>query len=664
VGGGIINTLVRDLPPEEQAGLKPYGVQSVLVVPLSIHGEFWGFMGVDDYRRERQWTSDEVSIIRMMSASIGAALERQQAEDKLRYERGVADTLREIGTVITSTLDLDEVMGLLLEQFKRVLPYDGANVMLIHDGVASIVRHTGYDAFGQDDEDLRRVRFTVAEAPLMREIVRTKKTLVCHDTDRDPRWLKLAGFDWNKSWLGAPIVVRGEVVGLYSLDSATPGFYRPEHIELVTLFAQQAAVAFENARLYQQIEAKTRELSASYHQLQALYSAGQSLLSTLDLEVLLNRFAEKITHLTNSTSAILCGYDPVSGGGMVQASYADPDAADPIGWPKPGDHVYLNQSLLEQATATQHGMALSLDELPAAFVEHVPTRLYSMLVVPMVNQGVMTGFVLIGESRPNQPHRESEMRLAEALTTQAALALERARLFKDIQELEHAKSEMIRTASHDLRAPLNRLQGYIVKLEELLDVALGPEHREYFDIVQDATRQMSHLITDILSLERIEAQHREAAPVIWRDLVTQVVGGCATDIEEKRHRLIVDCPPDTPSIRGDPAHLKQAIANLLSNAIKYTPDGGTITLRVSERLYGGKQVVAVEVQDTGIGLNREQQSKLFKPFYRARQPGTEHIPGEGMGLSVVKGAFERHQGRVYFDSEPGEGSLFGFWVPI
>jgi signal transduction histidine kinase len=175
---------------------------------------------------------------------------------------------------------------------------------------------------------------------------------------------------------------------------------------------------------------------------------------------------------------------------------------------------------------------------------------------------------------------------------------------------------------------------------------------------------MSQIITDLLSLERIEARFREAEQVHWHTIVEQAVTAVQVELHNRDHTLTVEYPPDLPAIWGDAIQLRQAMVNLLSNAIKYTPPGGQITFRVFRREYAGRLTVAVEVEDNGIGIPPEQQANLFQPFYRAQQRGTGNIPGEGLGLSVVKTAVEHHRGKVYFDSEPGEGSLFGFWVPV
>ena len=116
----------------------------------------------------------------------------------------------------------------------------------------------------------------------------------------------------------------------------------------------------------------------------------------------------------------------------------------------------------------------------------------------------------------------------------------------------------------------------------------------------------------------------------------------------------------TPPVRGSVTQLRQAIANLVSNAIKYTPEEGRV--EVSFQVDGER--LGLSVRDNGYGISPERQARVFERFYRAREPGTDHIGGTGLGLSLVKTVIERHGGQVWFTSAPGVGSTFGFWLPM
>ena len=467
---------------------------SLVIVPIFVNNEFWGIVGFGERNEDRHWSKDEISALRTISTSIGTTIERQQFEAELRqereiadYEREVADTLREVGMALTSSLEVDRVLGQILEQARRIVPYDAANVFLLDGAVARMVHYVGYEAFGVPDQQLRRFKLDADQVPIMRELMRTGTPHVCPDTDADPAWVVFPGTEWVKSWLGEPIVVRGKVVGFFSLDAARRNLYSENQVGLLAPLAQQAAIAVENAFL-----------------------------------------------------------------------------------------------------------------------------------------------------------------------------------FEDTQRLERIKSEMIRMASHDLRSPLTRIKETTSRLRDQSGVLADSGDSDpgrYVALLAEAADEMEQIIGNILSLERIEALHRATKTIVWCELLAESVSTVRAELEQKHHRISIQCKPDLPTTRGDPVQLQRAMSNLIGNAIKYTPPGGHIRVSLFPSSYGDKQTIAFEVRDNGIGIPQELQQEIFQPFYRADQSDAQDIPGLGLGLSIVRAAIKNHDGNVYFDSVPGKGSLFGFWVP-
>ncbi|MBN1564481.1 MAG: GAF domain-containing protein [Anaerolineae bacterium] len=479
----IVVGSLPDFPQAAQVVMKEFDVKSLLLLPIFIEqDEFWGFIGFDDGRTDRQWLSDEISVLELMASSVAAAIKRHYVEENLRHEREIADTLREVGMVLTSTLELEKVLQLILEQAKRVVPYDSANIMLIKNDVARIKVGMGYEQMGFGWDSIKGITFPLKKSPIFQIMVATADPYVCPDVDEDEKWIYRAESAWVKSWLGAPIVLRGKVVGFFSLDSQVSHFYNANHLKLIQPFAKQAAIAFENASL-----------------------------------------------------------------------------------------------------------------------------------------------------------------------------------FAESQSLERIKSEMIRIASHDLRKPLMRLQKAVTSFKQNGHTAFTAQQFQIHEQIADAVFDMEQIISNILSVERIEAQHQSAQTLDWPSLIQQSLKMVQADVIDRQHTLTVDCSDALPDTHGDPVQLQQAVVNLLGNAIKFTPPGGKIAVRVYPKPYGFAQTVAVEVEDNGIGIPPDQQRDLYKPYYRARQ--SKEIDGTGLGLSIVKAAIEHHQGHVYFKSAPGKGSMFGFWIP-
>ncbi|TVR21096.1 MAG: PAS domain S-box protein [Anaerolineaceae bacterium] len=242
-------------------------------------------------------------------------------------------------------------------------------------------------------------------------------------------------------------------------------------------------------------------------------------------------------------------------------------------------------------------------------------------------------------------------------TTQNQLA-ELRDLYVQVSDLERFRSDMLRLASHDLRSPLGNVQGYL-ELLRMDGHLLNTEQQDILYGIERQTERMNAIINDILSIERAQGG-RHTGNVDLVALAQDIVGVHQPQAENKALTLTFET--DLPEIvtHGDKAQLGEVIANLITNAIKYTPEGGTIqvSLQMTDRS------LVLDVVDNGYGIPADQQDKLFKPFSRINQHETVNIDGTGLGLHLVKSIIERHGGAIRFESAHGEGSRFGFELPL
>lgn len=227
-----------------------------------------------------------------------------------------------------------------------------------------------------------------------------------------------------------------------------------------------------------------------------------------------------------------------------------------------------------------------------------------------------------------------------------------------LTELNELQTRLIRMASHDLKNPLARVMGFASFLEE--DKTLSPENRELVGYIMRASQEMEQLISDILNLEKLRTGRIQREQVHLSEIVQGVLERHQPDMVAKQQQLTSDISKDLPIIMGDYRALIEAFSNLIGNAIKYTPEKGQIAVR----LYHEDQHIHFEIKDTGYGIAKEAQAKLFTPFYRVRTKATSHIPGTGLGLSLAKEAVEAHEGRIWLESEEGAGTTFFVEFPI
>ncbi|MCU0512457.1 MAG: PAS domain S-box protein [Anaerolineae bacterium] len=298
----------------------------------------------------------------------------------------------------------------------------------------------------------------------------------------------------------------------------------------------------------------------------------------------------------------------------------------------------------------------------------------SQMVLPLISQDKLVGILNLETAR-RETFNTDIFDFVQILASRIAVAADNARLYEiarhrldetqslysRLSRLEQMKTDMIRIASHDLKAPVAIVEGYVELFKMDLD-QFDPVYHDYFEAMGRACVRMRQMIADILSLERIQQRATGGT-----ESLLNLTGMAYRALDEfqpaaaaRQQTLQPELPPGLPAlVRGDETQLYEAMTNLISNAIKYTPDGGHITVSVSL----SPQEVAFKVEDTGYGIPEDRQERLFEPFYRARAEGTEQIEGTGLGLHLVKNIIERHSGTMIFKSVFGQGSTFGFTLP-
>jgi PAS domain S-box-containing protein len=272
---------------------------------------------------------------------------------------------------------------------------------------------------------------------------------------------------------------------------------------------------------------------------------------------------------------------------------------------------------------------------------------------------------LLARHRLVKAPEQTEVTLDDGRTLDASISIingvGRAIVMHDIthlKEVDRIKSEFVSAISHDIRTPLTTVQGYI----DLLPRAgsLSEQQKEFIARMQRSLSAVSDLVGDLLDISRIETGSDLEMDTAELDvIIKQAVLELSPQFEAKEHDVQVHVPPTLSPIVGHPRRLRQVITNLLGNAVKYTPPRGKITVEASE----GDHHILIAVRDNGLGIPVADQPYVFDKFFRVELPETRDIPGTGLGLAIVKSVVEKHGGRVWVDSEPGQGSTFTLLLP-
>jgi PAS domain S-box-containing protein len=290
-----------------------------------------------------------------------------------------------------------------------------------------------------------------------------------------------------------------------------------------------------------------------------------------------------------------------------------------------------------------------------------------------VGEGVVRRYfdLRISPLRDRHRHLTGRLIVLRDVTGRKEMEKELQRAKEAAEAANQAKDEFISVVTHELRSPLSSVLGSVGLLEAGEAGPISEEQRDFLRIIETNTKRMAALASDLADVSRIESGQLqlEMGAVSLTEVIGEVMRSTRLQIERKGQTLILQIPDDLPKVWGDYIRLVQVITNLVSNAHKFTPEGGTIAIRAERAANqwdssGAAEVVHIAVEDNGIGIKTEELGKLFMKFSRVGNRDTRRIPGTGLGLSIAKNLVEMQGGRIWCESEFGQGTTFHFTVPV
>ena len=469
-----------------------------------------------------------------------------------------------------------------------------------------------------------------------------------------------------RTTMGVPMLLDGEVVGVLVVWRTKVDPFRERAIELLTTFAAQAAIAIRTVDLFQTLEARSTELRRKVDQLEALSAVGQAVSSSLDLDEVLTTIVTHAVRLSGTDGGSALEFDPSTQEFSVRTTYGRSDEQLEA---MRGVRIGLRGTLVGRAASRGKPETVA-DLLTAADDPHL-RRLReagwrSLVAVPMLHESGIVGALVVRRRRPGDFPQET-CDLLEAFASQSALAINHARLFRELEskttELEVAsqhKSEFLASMSHELRTPLNAVIGFSEVLLERMFGELNPRQEEYLRDIWSSGKHLLELLNEILDLSKVEAGQMvlETTEFSLKEALEHSLALVRERASRHGITLHLDVAANVGPVRADELRIKQVIVNLLSNAVKFTSDGGRVDVRARTDPSG----VLVTVSDTGIGVAADDRERIFDAFQQGGRKAST-TEGTGLGLTLSKRIIELHGGRIWVDSAVGVGSTFGFAIP-
>jgi signal transduction histidine kinase len=547
--------------------------------------------------------------------------------------------LYQVSHALGASLHLDETLRIVMDSAIRLTRAERGFLMLL-DEQGTLAFRLARDAHGAPlDERLFEISRTVVH-----EVAQSGDPVVTTDARSDPRYSAHDSVVQYalRSILAVPLKARGKIMGVLYVDNkARQALFTHEDRDLLAAFAGQAAVAIENSRLYTNTD---QALAKRVAELQTMQSIDGELNSAaLDLEQVAAVTVNWAVRLTQASHGWL---------GLRPAAEDEP----PRVLAGPSEASARTLERLESALQADTAQRFVPGTAPLA-EEEDDQSVPAGLAAPIRREGRVVAVVMV--ERPRRSFDEAAGDSLLRLADHAAIALENARLYDALKQANDAKSEFVRTVSHELKIPMTSIKGY----SDLLTMVgpLNDQQEQFVGIIRANVERMSALVSDLADISRLETGRLkvELSAVDLARLLPETSLSLHSQIEARQQTLTFDLPPVLPLAHTDPARVTQIVTNLLSNAHKYSPPGAAIT--VSARAEGDR--VRINVADQGYGMSAADQARLFSQFFRSEDARVREQTGWGLSLHITKRLVELLGGEITTQSEPGQGSTFSFTLP-
>lgn len=421
-------------------------IRSELCVPLKIGAKIIDVIDVESYQIAGFNETDE-RFLTTIADQLGTTIEKLQLFEAEHKARQIAETMQAANKALAQELDTDNVLETLLDYLSKLVPFDSAAVFFMEtESIATKRALRGHEQRA-DIEELRRITFDAKTNPVLKKLLKTKKGMLIPDTENYPGWVDVPGVDYVRSWIGIPLVVGDEVIGQYSLDKAEPNFFTEEHLQTAEALAAQAAVALQNARLFEEAQRSARETTA-------LVATGKGVSKTLDTIKVLEIIADEAKNLLEGDSGVIHLLEPDAKTlTCVVSRQENPDV----------DFAFkeLKLSVGEGFTGrvAQNGIGELINgvvnEPGGVQVPGSSSEDHCLALAPLKQQDKVIGVLTVLRPDIGHPFVPSDLELLTAFANQATIAIQNALLYEQTSRRTE-ELETLTQVSNSLRASSNQ----------------------------------------------------------------------------------------------------------------------------------------------------------------------------------------------------------------
>ena len=640
--------------------MQRFDCRAVLSVPLMRGGDAYGAIVLARHA-PGLFAPDQVALVQTFARQAAIAIDNvrlfNQTKEALDQQTAISEILRVISG---SPTDVQPVLDAVAERALRLCDAAQSVIGLVEDANIRFVAGFGSTSNAVGEVVPLTRGLVIGRAIVDRALVHVDDLANVAEDDY-PAGRTMQARIGHHTTLAVPLLREGHAIGAISLWRMETRPFTGKEISLVQTFADQSALAIDNVRLFNETREALDQQRASGEVLAAISN------SIADTTPVFDKILTSCEHLFTGR---LVGVTLVGDDGRIHMVACHGPGRNEL------DKIFPTPVDMETGTgvAILERQALHWPDVERG--DGVPTRMRqgcaaigikAITFAPMMWEGRGIGAIFVGREHAG-PFSDKDIALLRTFADQAVIAIQNARLFREIgdksRQLEVAnqhKSAFLASMSHELRTPLNAIIGFSEVLLAKFFGEINEKQEDYLNDIHTSGRHLLALINDVLDLSKVEAGRMELEPSTFD--APAALGDAMTLIRERAMKhgiaLGLEVAPDVGPIDADERKFKQILLNLLSNAVKFTPDGGRVDVR-ARRADGALEVA---VRDTGIGIAPEDQQAVFEEFRQVGNHYTSKAEGTGLGLALTRRFVELHGGRIWLESAPGKGSTFFFTIP-
>ena len=637
------------------------GLLSDISVPLVFKTRGLGVLTLSA-RKLNAYSDHDLEILCQVAGQLAAAIENARLFGELERRLVEVQALFTVGQSLVTTLDLDKVLGLIVDAALKTIPVARKAVIHFLDEADKVLVPKAVSHHGQGPGNSARMR--VGEGVAGRAVVE-KEAIYVSDTRADPRFVD-SGTD-VRSLLVVPMILGETVIGTLSLDSGRVDAFTQDDERLLAMLANQAAIAIENARLYG--EAKRAD------ELAALNRIATAMVSTLDLDQVLALAMQGINETLRVEAGSLLLLDEAEGELVPRMMLCGEKSVR--------GEVTLSPVQGVAGWVVQEGRPLLLPgtgqegRWPSTTAQLLGVEARSVLCAPLVLREKTIGAIEV-INKWGGKFTEDDLTLLNSIAAAVAIAIENAKLYTEVKdfadELARSQAQLIQSEklaatgklaasiAHELNNPLQAVQSCVYLVADHTDPH-DPD-RQYLDIAREELDRMARIVGRMVDFYRPSDEGR--IPTDVNALLESVVALVRKRLHQESIEVDLELAPDLPLTVASGDHLKQVFLNMIINALEAMPQGGHLKMATRYiSAHGARKkasadagLVEIEFADTGVGIPAEHINSIFDPFYTTKSKGM------GLGLSVSYGIVERHGGQIHVESKAGEGTTFIVKLPV